>query len=247
MKEVIIFLFWTVATVLLSAAPFTVAIDPGHTPKHFGALSARGVKEYLFNKKIAEVLQRELQREPGIESFIVNWEGKEIGLKQRVAIAAVKRANLFLSLHHDSAQERYFSDWDYNGKKLRYSDKFSGYSIFVSHKNPYFDQSYSFAKHLGKSLLEAGMHPSLHHAEKIKGESRELLDDKLGIYRFDDLIVLKYAKMPAVLLECGVIVNRKEELKLASSQFRVKLAHAIIEALKEEKRIHDTKESTPKK
>lgn len=33
--------------------------------------------------------------------------------------------------------------------------------------------------------------PSLHHAEPIHGENRELLDTTLGIYRFDDLTVLK--------------------------------------------------------
>ena len=33
-----------------------IAIDPGHTKKHFGAVSARGVLEYEFNIAIAEVL-----------------------------------------------------------------------------------------------------------------------------------------------------------------------------------------------
>ena len=39
--------------------------------------------------------------------------------------------------------------------------------------------------------------PTFHHAEPIKGENRELVNRDLGIYRFDDLIVLKSAATPA--------------------------------------------------
>jgi hypothetical protein len=73
--------------------------------------------------------------------------------------------------------------------------------------------------------------PSLHHAEKIPGESREPLDEKLGIYRFDDLVVLKSARMPAVLFEAGVIVNRNEELLLRSATHQKKLASALAGAV----------------
>ncbi len=214
----------------LYAKPLVVAIDIGHTLKHYGALSARGVGEYQFNKKIAKVLNDQLNKK-GIKSFIINPSGKEISLKERVKIAKDKGANLFIALHHDSAQAQFFSTWNYKGKKLKYCDRFAGYSIFVSHKNPFFKESLKFAKLLGESLKRAKIHPSLHHAQKIKGENRELLNRSLGIYRFDDLIVLKYSKMPALLLECGVIVNRKEELKLSSNKFRKKLADAITKAI----------------
>jgi N-acetylmuramoyl-L-alanine amidase len=43
----------------------------------------------------------------------------------------------------------------------------------------------------------------LHHAEPVAGESRELIDRALGIYRYDELAVLRTATMPAVLFEAG--------------------------------------------
>ena len=46
---------------------------------------------------------------------------------------------------------------------------------------------------VGARLRDACLVPTLHHAEKIPGESRELLDAQLGIYRFDDLAALKSA------------------------------------------------------
>ena len=75
------------------------------------------------------------------------------------------------------------------------------------------------------------MTPTLHHAETIPGERREVLDKKLGIYRFDDLVVLKSARMPAVLVEAGVIVNRNEELLLRSADHQKKLASALVGAV----------------
>jgi N-acetylmuramoyl-L-alanine amidase len=68
----------------------------------------------------------------------------------------------------------------------------------------------------------------LHHAEQ---ENRPLLDREKGIYAFDDLVVLKTAKMPAVLLECGVIVNRIEEEKLNTPEYRDQLTNAIERAI----------------
>ena len=232
MKSLIAIIGSIVAPLFLSASPFNVAIDPGHTPHHYGAISARGVKEYQFNRQIAQTLLKEIKKESNITGFIINPDGKEITLKQRVAIAKAHHADLLLSLHHDSAQSRYFSKWHYQGNTLSYSDTFSGYSIFVSQKNPFFPQSYEMATLLGKALLHIGMHPTHHHAEKIKGENRKLLNPHLGIYQFDDLVVIKYPTIPALLLECGVIVNRQEELKLSSPSFREKLASAIVNALR---------------
>ena len=37
---------------------------------------------------------------------------------------------------------------------------------------------------------------------------RILVDAEDGVYRYDQLIVLRQTKMPAVLLEAGSIVNR---------------------------------------
>ena len=80
-------------------------------------------------------------------------------------------------------------------------------------------------------LKNIGLKPTLHHSEPIKGENRILLDNGLGIYEFNKMTVLRTAEMPAILVECGIIINRKEELLVSSDEFKKKFARAIEQAI----------------
>jgi N-acetylmuramoyl-L-alanine amidase len=62
---------------------------------------------------------------------------------------------------------------------------------------------------------------------------RPLLDSDAGVYRYDELIVLKQTSMPAVLLESGSIINRDEELVMASDAHKNKVAAAVASAASE--------------
>ena len=101
----------------------------------------------------------------------------------------------------------------------------------MSRKNLYYERSLSYARKLGESLVAQGLHPSLHHAEPIPGENRLLLDKKLGIYAFDELVVLKEAKSPAILLEAGVIVNPQDEIQVTQEDFKQRILQAICAML----------------
>jgi N-acetylmuramoyl-L-alanine amidase len=80
--------------------------------------------------------------------------------------------------------------------------------VFVSYANAHVEESRHFAVDLAAELKTQGLSFTAHHAEKIAGESREMIEPDLGVYRYDDLVVLKRINSPAVLLEAGVIVNR---------------------------------------
>ncbi len=60
---------------------------------------------------------------------------------------------------------------------------------------------------------------------------RALLDADAGVYRYDTLFVLKKTQMPAVLLEAGSIVNRDEELALASLERQQVISAAVVDAV----------------
>jgi N-acetylmuramoyl-L-alanine amidase len=62
---------------------------------------------------------------------------------------------------------------------------------------------------------------------------RELLDPVAGVYRYDQLIVLRMTHIPALLLEAGSIVNRQEEVDLGTPERRARTSGAIAAAVAE--------------
>lgn len=217
-------------TVAWAAPACKVAVDIGHHRAAPGATSARGQPEWFFNAPLAGMITDALHQQ-GVAAILLNPSGDPIELRQRPADAETAGATLFLSIHHDSVQDHYLSRWQWQGQDLAYSDRFSGYGLFVSAKNAGYPQSLAAAEAVGDRLLALGLTPSLHHAEPIQGENRPLLDARRGIYRYDDLVVLKYAAVPALLIEAGIIVNRQDEEILADQAFRQRFAEAVARAI----------------
>jgi N-acetylmuramoyl-L-alanine amidase len=207
-----------------------VALDVGHSLASGGALSARGRSEHEFNRDTALALAAALRR-AGARVSVINETGTLTGLAERPQRAQRLGAHAFVSIHHDAVNDRYLETWEFEGKKLSYCDRFRGPSVFCSKKNPRAERSRTLALELGAALVEAGFTPTLHHAEAIPGENRPLLDRRTGVYEFTDLVVAKAASLPSVLLECGVIVHREEELEVQTEAYRHRLATALAVAL----------------
>jgi len=208
------------------AATPMVAIDVGHTPDAPGSMSARGRVEFEFNRDLALAIERALKAE-GVATLVIGADGKALGARP----AKARGASFFLSVHHDSVQPHFLQSWVHEGKELRYSDRYAGFSLFVSRRNAALPGSLRCASGLGEELRRAGFRPSLYHADPIPGEMKPFADRANGIHYYDNLAVLKGAASPAVLLEAGVIVNRDEELNLADAGARDRMAAAVAAGL----------------
>jgi N-acetylmuramoyl-L-alanine amidase len=202
----------------------SVAVDVGHTLASPGATSARGMPEFQFNLALSKALQASLAAK-GCRVTMINADGTIAALKERTAYAG--DARLFVSIHHDSVQPHYLEAWEFEGTGRRYSDRFSGYSLFVSRDNPFPGKSLQCASAIGTALQAGGFSPSYYHAEPIPGENRPFADQANGVHYYDQLVVLHTARQPAVLIEAGVIVNRDAELMLAMPDTRENMAQAI--------------------
>ncbi len=212
---------------------FKIALDVGHTPEAPGATSARGVKEYVFNLRLAKDIERALKDAGFAQTHLIVAQGStRAQLFKRVKRANALGVDVLVSIHHNDVQERYKSKWEHNGETYAYSDLFAGYSLFVSRENARFGGSLAFARLLGAELRSRGLAYTHHHVEDVPGERRELLDPETGVFRYDRLVVLMHAKAPAVLLEAGIIVNRAEELLLETPEHRAKIADAMLAAVK---------------
>lgn len=202
------------------ASGATVALDAGHTPEQYGAMGATGIPEYRYNRTLSDTLAGILDK-ARVPVLRTAREGESLSLTARTARA--QTAALFISIHHDSIPQ----DWIDEGKQNQYA----GFALFVSEKNPDYANSLACARQISAALVEAGEHPSLYHATERQGENRPLIDKALGIHRFDDLVVLKTATSPAVLIEAGVIINRSEAERLAKPRTIQTLAGAIAKGI----------------
>jgi N-acetylmuramoyl-L-alanine amidase len=214
---------------------FRVVIDVGHTATSPGADSARGVPEYEFNLQLADVITQSLH-EAGFDKTVrlVTSGTRVTSLFERAASANHLKAELFISIHHDSVPDNLKETWQYDGKKRPYSDRFSGYAIFVSNHNVDAAGSLSFGQSLGQELQKHGLRYTPHYTFPLMGRYRhDLIDEEAGVYRYDHLIVLHSTRMPAVLLEAGSIINRQEELELVTSERRLTIAQAVTTAVEE--------------
>ena len=215
-------------------AAFRVIIDVGHTEKAPGAISARGVPEFVFNLNLAKRIEQQLLAAGFRRSVLLITEGPSgKGLVERVKRANALGADLFLSIHHDSVPDEFLEKWEFEGEQRSYSDRFSGHSIFISDDNSDRAGSLLFARLLGGQLRKRGLKYTPHYTNRIMGNRQRLLIDELaGVYRYDQLIVLKDTGMPAVLLEAGSIINREEELRMGSAEHQAVVSAAVADAVK---------------
>ncbi|HXX26697.1 MAG TPA: N-acetylmuramoyl-L-alanine amidase [Pseudolabrys sp.] len=222
-----------VAATCATRANFRVVLDVGHTPESPGAKSARGIDEYVFNLRLAKVIDQALRDAGFSRTVLMTTDGPGIrSMYVRVAHANDLDANLLLSIHHDSVPDRFLEKWDFNGKKETYSDRFKGHSIFVSDDNVDIKDSLAFGSLLGQQLKARGLQFTPHYAEGFMGHYQHtLLDAEAGVYRYDTLFVLKKSHMPAVLLEAGSIANRDEELVLETPERQQMTAAAVVAAV----------------
>ena len=214
-------------------AAFRVILDVGHTVERHGVLSARGATEYAFNLRLANQIEQMLVDAGfGKTLVLVTAASPPRGLLERAARANNLRADLLLSIHHDGVPDPFVEKWEYDGSEHSFSDRFKGHSIFISYDNGNPTGSLRFGRLLGNQLKARGLQYTPHYAEKFMGNrQRKLVDAEAGVYRYDQLIVLRSTRMPAVLLEAGSIVNRDEELLLESPERQAAIAAAVTDAV----------------
>ena len=227
-----------------TAETLIIVLDVGHVPKvpgrecvlyipcYSGATSARGVAEYEFNLKLATSIKEELIR-TGFRSTHLMVPAQNASLQQRVDRATALKADLFISIHHDSVRDEFLRPWTFDGRKNWYFDDASGFSLHVSTRNVKYSASLGLARAIADQLIANGLHFSTAHDPKnLFGARKPYIDASRGIYRRDALHVLTAAKMPAVLLEGGTIVNREEELEVSTPAYRSRVATSVAMAIR---------------
>jgi len=210
------------------AEAFRLLIDSGHdrkSPSVNGCLS--GIPEYVFNDNLAGMLRDKLQTGTDINVALTREAKDCISLRGRARMTP--GFDLMLSIHHDSAQNTYLRPVMCGGEEKRCIVGPQGFCVYVSRKNPYPEASLMLARLISGFMVAKGLTPSTHHGEDIPGERHIMIAP--GVYYYDNLIVLKEGRCPAVLVEAAVLTNANDEAQAASPQFQQKVTDALREAV----------------
>ena len=132
---------------------FIVIVDVGHSDKDSGQISARGMKEYDLNLKLAGRVVEELVNRGFVSTQMIVTSGPNTHASrlQRSKRANDLAADLFISVHHDGVRNETLMPWQHDGKTHWYLDKFEGFSLWVSQKNTKYEESLRFRENPRRS------------------------------------------------------------------------------------------------
>jgi len=196
-----------------------IVVDPGHGGANTGARSAHnGAWEKDYTLDWALRLQPLLEQR-GWQVWLTRTNDADVTLAERVAFAEARQADLFLSLHFNSAdgghQEAGLETYCLTPVGMP-STLTRGYGDDAEQgfpNNAFDEANLRLAVRLHRALLRAGG-----------------LADR-GVRRARFLTVLRGQNRPAVLLEGGYLSHPGEARRIAAAAFRQKLAQAVAEAL----------------
>jgi N-acetylmuramoyl-L-alanine amidase len=204
----------------LPATNRVIVIDPGHGGVNAGTVSPfdrRLEKEFTLDwaRRLVPLLASN-----GWTVFLTRTGDADVALSNRVAFAEAHHADLFISLHFNSAAP----DKKENGLET-YCLTPQGMPSTLTRGNPDYLAQWFPNNAFDTENFQLAMR--LHSAVlRASGE-----DDR-GVRRARFMGVLHGHRHPAVLIEGGFLSNRSEADKIESEAFRQKLAEAIANALK---------------
>lgn len=216
-----------------SARPRMVVVDPGHGGIDPGAVGARGTLEKDITLHIAQELARLLTRQHGLGVRLTRDGDRFLSLGERVDAAREARADLFVSIHADSAPNREARGLSAYTLSEKSSDSFAA---ALARKENAVDRlggpDLKDAKKAVKEILldltaRHTRHAALvarHSIVKGAGKDMLLLDNPM---RSANFAVLKAPDVPSVLLETGFLSNPKDEALLRDPKARQKIARVL--------------------
>ena len=157
-----------------------------------------------------------------------------IPLEERTAIANAKAADLFVSIHANSAErpdahgiETYFLDLASDEQSLRVAARENATTVSKVSDLHILRDLQMTSKRNESSLLAGSVQQAMVQAPNGGKNGRNL-----GV-KHAPFLVLMGAEMPSILVETGFVSNPGEERKLADRKYRAQAARAIFEGIKE--------------
>ncbi len=214
-----------------------IVLDAGHGGSDPGAISASGKYEKHLTLKMAQETKKALEKTGKYRVLLTRDKDKALALRERIRFAHKHEADLFISIHADSARNK----------------KAKGLSVYTISEKASDREAQLLAERENKADIILGidlsnelpevsnilidlakrdtMDKSAHYANLLVDKMSKNVTLLPNAHRFAGFVVLKSANIPSVLIEIGYLSNKQEEKLLQKSSYREKLANSIVQAV----------------
>lgn len=210
-----------------------IVIDAGHGGTDPGSM-ANGLREAELALDVAQRLRKLLEKETNIEVVMTRDTDVFIPLDERTVIANQAGADLFLSIHANTARntqangvETYFLNFASNPEAEAVAARENATSGRLMHNLPdivraialnnKIDESRDFAATVQRSMIQ-----------RLKARNKLVKDRGVKQAPF---VVLIGAEMPSVLAEISFLTNKPEARLLKTPVYRQQIAEALFDGV----------------
>ena len=216
-----------------------VVVDAGHGGEDPGAISINGLYEKNIVLQIAKRLAEMIDNQKDLRAVLVRDGDYYIGLRKRMESARHHQADLFISIHADSARNRRAQGAGvyilsitgasseaarWLAKKQNAADLIGGVSLDDKEET------------IASVLLDLSQTATGEASAKIGVQVLKALNSQIGKIHKQHVeragfMVLKSPDIPSILVEAGFLSSRKDESRLRSAKGQHEVAKAILSGI----------------
>lgn len=215
-----------------------VAIDPGHGGQDPGAIGPTGKREKDVTLAVARELARQVNATPGLRAYLTRDTDVFIPLPMRAQRARAAKADIFISIHADAAENRsatgssvyVLSTKGASSQRARWladkenaADLIGGVSL---------TRTEGTLANVLLDLAQSGyMKASEDAAGHVLGGLKRIGNNHKPNLERANFAVLRTSDMPAMLVETAFISNPDEERRLIDPAYQRRIAGAVLDGV----------------
>lgn len=210
-----------------------IVIDPGHGGRDPGAVGSEGTHEKSITWASAKELQKQLLATGRYDVMMTRSKDVYVDHEERIRIARAGGADLFISIHADSAGNKTAR----GASVYTLADRAKNRSKrIVNSQNWIMDVDLTTQSDpVGDILVDLAQRSTATQSEKFAdillnelGSTTQLIGNS---HRRAGYFVLLAPDVPAVLLEMGFLSNRQDEKLLNSAAYRKKVLKSVTRSI----------------
>ena len=217
--------------------PLIVAIDAGHGGQDPGAHGPTGKREKDVTLAIARELARQVNATPGLKAYLTRDTDVFLPLPRRTQLARQAKADIFVSIHADAAENRAARGSSVYVLSLRGAS--SQRARWLADKENAADliggrsRARATDNTLASVLLDLTQSGQMKASEDaasyvLSGLKTVGNSHKADIERANFAVLRTSDSMPAMLVETAFISNPDEEARLTDPAYQRQLARAVL-------------------